>query len=109
MTFNLSLSLSLSLNLNLGLRSSVNLRLSLGSSSHWSMSFFVSGKHAGMYGTLGRVTLRKLVITRVAVIKMLPKITCTQRRSILLDVVFISRRKIEYLEKDMRIHVQITN
>jgi len=40
------------------------------------MRFFVSIKHGSLYGTLGSEadTLRKLVITRVAVIKMLSQI-----------------------------------
>jgi hypothetical protein len=60
----MNFSLSLSLILDLGLS------LSLGSSSHRNMRFFTSGKHGGMYVTLSTEAdaLRKLMITRVAVI-----------------------------------------
>jgi hypothetical protein len=54
------------------------------------MRFFVSIKHGSLYGTLGSEAdaLRKLVITRVAVIKMLSQIPCTQScESILVPMV----------------------
>jgi hypothetical protein len=61
---------SLSLILHLGLS------LSLGSSSHWNMRFSVFNKHGGMYVTLSTEidALRKLVVTRVAVIQMFSEI-----------------------------------
>jgi len=77
----------------------------LGPSSHWNVRFLASSYHGSLYGTLSSEAgaFRKLVITRVAVIKMLSQIPRGSGHAVALpaepaDAGLAVGRRVEELE-----------